>query len=94
MIGIGRDHEGLRLNGEQVVFAHEPHHPFVIDQHPAPTEFCRDAPITISTPMFDRDPLNGRPHRHLFFYGLVRLQRPIETRPADLCQVTHPLDTQ
>src|SRR5436853_3843052 len=44
--------------------------------------------------MGDGDLLNDRPHGHLFFYGLVRLQRPIETRPADLRQLTHPLDAQ
>ena len=95
MIGIGRDHEGPQLHGEQVVFAHEPHHPLVVHQHPAPTQFRRDAPVAIPTPMCDGDLLNEcRPHRHLFFYGLVRLQRPIEPRPADLRQITHPLDTQ
>src|SRR5512134_1527004 len=94
MIGIGRDHEGPRLNGEQVVCAHEPHHPFVVDQHPAPTQFRRDAPVAIPTPVCDGDSLNGRPHRHLFFSGLVRLQRPIESRSAHLGQLTHPLDPQ
>ena len=94
MIGIRRDHEGARLNGEQVVFPHEPRHPFVVHQQAAPTQFRRDAPVAVPTPMGDGDLLNSRPHRHLFFYGLVRLQRPIETRPADLRQFTHPLDTQ
>jgi hypothetical protein len=44
--------------------------------------------------VFNGESLNGRPHGHLFFHGLVCLQRPIETRSADLRQITHPLDTQ
>ena len=58
----------------------------MVDQQPAPAQFRRDAPVAIPTPMCDGDLLNGRPHRHLFFHGLVRPQRPIETRPADLRQ--------
>jgi hypothetical protein len=66
MLRIGRDHEGPWLDRQQVVFLHEPHHPFVIDLHPAPMQVCRDAPRTLSTPMGDGALLHGRPHRHLF----------------------------
>ncbi len=40
--------------------------------------------ITISTPVFDGESLNSRPHIHVFFHGLVHLQRPIKSRSAHL----------
>jgi hypothetical protein len=73
VIGIRRHHEGPRLNGEQVVFPHEPRDPLVVDQEATPTEFRRDAPVALPTPMCDDDPLHGRPHVHVFFYGLMLL---------------------
>ena len=40
MIGIRGDHERPRLHGQQVVFPHQPRHSLVVDQHPAPPQFC------------------------------------------------------
>jgi hypothetical protein len=84
MLRIGRDDEGPWLDRQQVVFPHEPHHPVMVHQHPAATEFCRDAPVTIPTPVRDSDSLNGRPHLHVFCHRLVCLQRPVESRSAHL----------
>ncbi len=94
MIGIRRHHEGPRLNSEQVVFPHEPRHPFVVHPQAAPPEFGRNPPIAIPTPMDQRDLLNLGPHHHLFLHGLDLVQRPVETGPADRHQLTHALDTQ
>ncbi len=95
MLRIGRDHEGRWLDRQKVVFPHQPRHPFVVGyQEAAPTECRCDAPVAIPTPVFDGDPLNGRPHVHVFVHGLVLLQRPVESRPAHLGQLTHPLDPQ
>jgi hypothetical protein len=94
MIGSCRDHEGARLNRESVVFPHEPRHPCMVHPHPAPPEFCRDAPVTIPTLMGAGDSLKGRPPVPVFCHRLLRAQRPINPRSADLRQMTHPFDTQ
>jgi hypothetical protein len=84
ILRIGRDHEGPRLDRQQVVCPHEPPHPFVVDQEAAPPEFRCEAPVALPAPVGDGDPLNGRPHGPLFFHGLVCLPRPVEPRSAHL----------
>ena len=73
------------LDRQQVVFPHKLRDPFVVDQEATPAEFRRDAPVAVPTPMCDGDPLNSRPHSHLFFLGLVYLQRPVESA----CRLNH-----
>jgi hypothetical protein len=84
LLGIGHDHEGPRLDRQQVVCPHEPPHPFVVDQEAAPPEFRCEAPVALPAPVGDGDSLNGRPHGPLFFHGLVCLPRPVEPRSAHL----------
>ncbi len=69
-----RDDEGPRLNRQQVVFPQEPRHPFVVHEQTAPTQFRRDPPIAVPTPMRQRDLLNLGPHQHRFLHGLGLLQ--------------------
>jgi len=86
--------KGPRLDGQEVVFAHEARHSLMIHQQAAPPEFGRDPSIAIPTSMRKRDLLDLRPYRHLLLQGLRLLQRSIETRPTDRRQLTHTLDTQ
>jgi hypothetical protein len=53
ILRIGRDHEGPRLDRQQVVCPHEPHHPFVVHQQAAPPEFRCEAPVAIPAPVGD-----------------------------------------
>jgi hypothetical protein len=92
MIGIRRDHDGPRLHGEQVIVPHESRQPFMVHQQATSTQFCRDAPIAIPAPVFDGDPLNGRPDRHLFFHGLVRPRSHIRSILNGPCfDITSPM---
>src|SRR5215813_10030724 len=44
--------------------------------------------------MFERDLLDRRPHRNIFFRRPLLLERPVEARTADLGQLAHAFDTQ
>lgn len=94
MLRVGRDHTGTGLDGKQGLVPHEPRHPPVIDAPATPPQFGRDPPIAIPPPMRHGDRLNLRSHRHLFVHGLRLLQGPIEARPADRRQLTHPLNPE
>jgi len=87
-------HKGPRLDGQQIVFPHEPRHRFVVHQQAPPAQLRRDPPIPVPAPMRQGDLLNLGPHQHRFLHGLGLLQRSVKPCPAHLGQLAHPLDPQ
>ncbi len=108
MVRLGGDGEGLGLDAEQVILAHQPQDPLMVDDHAAAVELGRDPPVTVAHPvdedlspgtpvaaaMFKDDLLHGAAHFHFLFAGVTLLKKTIESGAADLGQPAHRLDTK
>jgi hypothetical protein len=73
MFRISRDHKGARLHGQQVVFAHQPGHAFVIHQQTLTPQFRGHAAIAVAPPVLQHDLLNRRSYFQLFLHWLLLL---------------------
>ena len=65
MLRIGGQNILAIPNRQQVVFSHNPGHPFVIDAHSLPMQLGRDPPVTVTPMMCQCDLLNADPLLHL-----------------------------
>jgi len=82
------------LKAQQVIFPHDPHHPFVVYLHSSSVQLRGDSPIAVAAAMLQGDLLDRRLHFHLFLNRLLFLQRPVKAPAADRHHLTHALDTQ
>jgi hypothetical protein len=74
--GSRRDHQRLRLYGQQVVLLHQPLHSLVIDQHAAAAQFFAYAPVSIAPLVFGKNELDRRPDFHVFLDRILRNRQP------------------
>ena len=94
MARLGGDDEGLGLDAEQVILAHQAQDPLMVDDHAAATEFDRNPPVTVAAAMYEDDLLHGAAHFHFFFARVAWMEKTIKSGSADLGQPAHRLDTK
>ena len=93
MARVGRNHESAAPDAEQIILAHHPQHPFVVDRKAPLLQLGRDSPITIRR-RFQCDLLHLIAYLHLDGSGLSRQTPAVETGPAQaghLAQRVHGL---
>src|SRR5450759_5130581 len=85
--GVGRRHKLTLPQTEQVVFPHQPLHPFAVDRQAATAQLRRDPPAAIGRPL-QRHALHLVAQSH--GRGSSANSAPVKSRPADSRQRTHP----
>src|SRR5438045_2907779 len=79
---------------QQIVFPHQPQHPFVIDVESALLQLDSDPAIAIAAPVLESNPLHLGSQLHILLYPVTGFQPTIKSGPAHACQSAHMLDTQ
>jgi len=65
-LGLHRE----QVHRQQVVFWHDARYAFAVDGYSSAPQPRGHAPISVTPPMFQGDPLNGRPDLHAFCHRL------------------------
>ncbi len=83
---VGRHHEGLVPQAQQIVLAHQPQHAFVIHREAAAVQLDGDPAVAVGGEL-QRDLLHRIAQLHLYRDAWLRQAPTIVTGPADAGQL-------
>src|SRR5512146_1085358 len=92
MVAVGGHDKLAPAHGQQVIFGHDPSHPFVVHNPALILQIPFHAPIPVTVTVREHDLLNPGSQFHLFGLRLLLLPAAIKTGPAHPRHMTHLLD--
>ena len=85
VVRLHRGDEALRLDGQQIILAHQLQDALVVDGHAAVTEFDRDAPVAVTAAMLEDDLVDSVAHFHVFCARMALLEKTVESGAGLFC---------